>query len=138
GDRIQAVLESVTDAAPHQPLGAGNGNGFDAYAGVEPDLLLHPILAKQLVDEFDNTLHLLRALAPLDSRVNIFRVLAEDDDVHALWISDRRWHAGNVFHRPPAGVEVQDLPQGDVQAADSAAHRGRQGTFDGDAEFLNG
>src|SRR5208337_1483209 len=138
GHGFQAVLEGVTHAAPHQLFGAGDRNGFDAHPRVEADLLLPSILAKKCVHKVDNKSRLLRPLAPLDTRVNVFRVFAEDDDVHALRIPDRRRHARNVFHRPPAGVEVQELPQGNVQAADAATHRRGQRTFDGNAELLDG
>src|SRR5882724_5847112 len=47
-----------------------------------------------------------------------------------------RGHAGKILHRTQADVEVQHLPQRDIQRADAAAHRRRQRTFDADQKFL--
>lgn len=40
GDGFSFVIESMLNGHAHQALGAGYGNGFDADAGIEADLLL--------------------------------------------------------------------------------------------------
>ena len=71
-------------------------------------------------------------LRPLDAGVDVLGVLAEDHDVHPLGVRHRRRRAGEVAHRPHAGVQIEHLPQRDVQAADAAADRRRQRSLDGD------
>ena len=78
------------------------------------------------------------ALFPLDSGVDVFGVLAEDDDIHALGMLHGRRDAVVVLHRTDAGVEIENLAQGDVQGANAAAHGRGQRTFDGDAKFADG
>ena len=43
-----------------------------------------------------------------------------------------------VAHRADAGIEVEHLAQGDVQAADAAADRRGEGSLDGHPEVLDG
>ena len=69
---------------------------------------------------------------PLDAGVDVFRVLAENDDVHPLGVGDRRGRAVEVANRPDTGVQVEHLTQRDVQAPDAAADRRRQRPLDGD------
>src|SRR5438093_4525194 len=68
----------------------------------------------------------------LDARVDVFDVLADDDDVELAGFLHRRRHAFEVANRADAGVEVKNLAQGDVERADPPADGGRQGTLDGD------
>ena len=78
---------------------------------------------------------LLRLLAPglvLDAGVDVLGVLAEDDHVHQLGLLDRGGHPGEVADRPDAGVEIELLPEGDVERAESAADRGGERPLDGD------
>ena len=65
-----------------------------------------------------------------DAGVNVFGVLAEDHHVHFLRMLHRRGDAGEILHRPQANVEVEHLPQRDVQRADAAADRRGQRAFD--------
>ena len=125
--RLAVVRDRVLNRHPHQPLGAGLGDRLDADAGIRRNPLPH-----FLRQEFDDPFGLRRALGPLDAGVHVFGVLAEDDDVHALGVRDRRRRAVEVADRPDAGVEVQHLTQRDVQAADAAADRRRQRPLDRD------
>ena len=74
---------------------------------------------------------------PLDAGVDVLGVLAEDHDVHPLRVRDRRRRAREVPDRADAGVQVQHLPQRDVEAADAAADRRRQRPLDGDLVRAN-
>ena len=85
-----------------------------------------------------NFLRFGRAFAELDTGVDVFGVLAEDDDVQLLRVLHRAGHAGVVLHRADALVEVHQLAQRHVQAADAAADRRRERSLDGDAEVHGG
>ena len=119
--------------AAHEPLAAGDGDGLDADAGVGADFLAHFLCQK-----FDDFLGLGGALAPLDAGVNVLRVLPEDDEAHVLGMLDGGRDSRGVAHGAHAGVEIEDLPEGDVQAADAAAHRSRERPFDGHAKLFDG
>jgi hypothetical protein len=79
--------------------------------------------------------HLLRFGRPgrvFDTRIDVFRVLAEDHHVDFFGMSNRRGHAAVPADRPQTDEQVEQLPQRDVQRADSAANRRRQRSLDPD------
>ena len=82
---------------------------------------LAELLGELLGEEVEHLLRLGRAAGVLDARVDVLGVLAEDDHVGQLGLLHRRGHAGEVLHGPQADVEVENLPQGDVERADAAA-----------------
>ena len=49
-----------------------------------------------------------------------------------------RGHSGVILHGTHAGVEIEDLAQGDVEGADAASDGRGQRAFDGDAKFADG
>src|SRR5208282_3833121 len=118
-------------------LRAGHGHGFDADAGIEADLLL-AAFQHVFVQEFNQPSGVGRALLPFDAGVNVFRIFAEDDNVHALRMLHGRRHAGVVLHRAHAAVEIEDLAQGDVEGADATSDGRGQRSFDSDAKFADG
>src|SRR5437870_1185692 len=122
-DTLLASLKSGLDSHAHQALGSGHGNGFDADPRVQPNLLL-AALQHFLVEEIYQLGNFGRTLLPLDPGINIFRVLAEDGQVHALGMFHRRRCPFVILHRAHAAIEVQNLSQRDVQGTNAAAHRG--------------
>ena len=134
-DRLALILDGILNGDAHQPLGAGDGDGLDADAGVRADLFL---AAHVVVQEVDQLLRLGRAFAELDAGVDVLGVLAEDHDVELLRMLHRAGHAAVVLHRPDAGVEIEHLAQRDIQRADAAAYRRGQRPFDGDAQITRG
>jgi hypothetical protein len=50
---------------------------------------------------------------------------------------EARGHAWQIRHRPQIGIEVERLPQPDVDAGEPFADRGRHGPFQRDAVALN-
>src|SRR6266478_7656414 len=127
----------MLDGHAHQALGASHRNRFDTDAGIEADLLF-TALQHVFVKEFDQALRIRCAFFPFDPDVNVLRVFAEDNDVHALGMLHGRRHAGVILHRAHAGVEIEDLAQGDVEGADAASDGRGQRTLDGDAKFADG
>src|SRR5215469_750971 len=137
GNALFLVLDCELDRHPYQALGSGNGDGLDADAGVEPNLLL-AALEHLLVEEVDELSGLGSSLFPLDARVDVFGVLPVDPDIHAFGMLYRRGRALVVLHRAHTGIEIKNLTQGDVEGADTSADRRGEGALDGDAEFANG
>src|SRR6185437_10766786 len=127
------LLDRVLDGLPHQALGAGNGNGLDAHAGVGAHLL-----AEFLGQQADELGGFGRALLELDAGVDVFGVFAEDDDVHRLGLFHRRGNAAVVLDRTDAGEQIHLLPQAHIEAADAAADRRGQRSLDGHAEIARG
>ena len=64
--------------------------------------------------------------------VDVFRVLAEENHVDLLRLAYRRRNAVEVAHRAHTGVQVEELPERHVQAADAAADGRRQRALDRD------
>ena len=83
-------------------------------------------------------LRLGRARRPLDARVDVLGVLAEDHHVHVLRPLHRARHALEPAHRPQADVEVELLAQRDVQRADAAADRRGERPLDADQVLAEG
>ncbi len=135
-DRLQSVLDRVLDRHPHQALGSRDRDRLDADAGVEANLLL-AAFQHVFVQELDQAGAVGSSLLPLDAGVNVFRVLAEDNHVHALGMFHRRGHALVILHRAHAGIEIEDLAQRHVERADATAHGRGQRAFDGDAKFAD-
>ena len=133
GHAAAAVVEGVLDGPADQALGAGDAHGLDADAGIRADLRAH-----LRVQELDDLRGFGRALLPFDAGVDVLGVLAEDHHVQPLRLLHGRGHAGEVAHRAHADVEVQQLAQGDVQAADAAADRRGERALDGDVELADG
>jgi hypothetical protein len=47
---------------------------------------------------------------------------AEDHHVDLLGMLHRRGHAGEILDRAQADIQVEHLPQGDIQRTDTTAH----------------
>ena len=75
---------------------------------------------------------------PLDTHIDVFRVLAVDDHIEVLGPFVRAGRPFVVAARTHAGIEVKDLPQGDVQRPDSTSDWGGQRALDGDAVLTHG
>ncbi len=94
--------------------------------------LLRPAAQHLFIQKIDQLFHFRRARFPLDADVNVFSILAVDDQIHALGMQHRSRHAGEVAHRAHAGVEVQNLPKSHVERTDTAAYRSGERALDGD------
>src|SRR5467141_1963117 len=68
---------------------------------------------------------------------HILGIFAVDDHVHALGMFHRGRNAREITHRPDACVEIEQLPQRDVQRPDSSAHRRSQRPFNRNAKISN-
>ncbi len=86
------VFDGVLDRPAHQSFGARGRNWLDADAGIFANFFLGAF-EHFVVQEVDQLFHFGRAGLPLDSRVDVFRVFAEDHHVHALGIRYGRRNA---------------------------------------------
>jgi len=133
GDRPAAVGEGEFDGLADEAFGTEDAHGLDADAGVEPDLGSH-----FLGEEFDDLLGFGGAFTVFDAGIDVFGVLAEDDDVELFGPLHGRGDAGVVLDGALADVEVEDLAQADVERADAAADGRGERAFDGDMEAGDG
>ena len=77
-----------------------------------------------------------RAFLDLEAGVDVLGVLPEDHHVDLLRVLHGRRHAGEPAHRAQAHVEVEELAQRDVEAADAAADRRGERALDADQVVL--
>src|SRR5262249_7516719 len=122
------------DRGANQALRAFTRNRLDADTrGLrEPDLFDAHLLLQPVDDLFCFG----RLGGPLDAGVDVFRVLAEDHHVDLFRVLDRRWDALEPAHRPQTDVEVERLPQRDIERSDAAADRRRERSLDADVIAL--
>ena len=128
GQALAAGIQGKAQGAAHQAFGAELAHGLDAHGGFLADLG-H---AELFTQEGDELLGFRGLGGVFDARVHVFGVLAENDHVHALGMLDRRFQAFEVTHGTDAGVQVQRLAQGHIEAADAGAHGGAQGALHGE------
>ena len=129
---LALVGDGVLDRRADQPLAPLARDRLDADGdGLrEADLLVH--LGEVVLEEREELLDVLGAGLELDAGVDVLGVLAEDHHVDLLGVLDRRGHALEPADRAEADVEVEQLPQRDVERADAAADGRRQRPLDAD------
>src|SRR5581483_6174727 len=135
-DHAPLVLQRMPDGHAHQTLGAGDGNRLNADPGILPHLF-SARLQHFVVNEADDLLCFRRALLPFDADVHILGILTEDDHVHLLRMKDGR-RRSVPLHRTHTGIEIENLPQGDIERANAAAYGRGQRTLDADAQAADG
>src|SRR2546425_1421388 len=91
-----------------------------------------------LAEKSDDGIGLWAAGPVLDPGVHILDVLAENDHVELLRLAHRAGHALEVAHRPDAGVQVEQLAQGDVEGSDPASDGRGERALDRHAVRPNG
>src|SRR5437762_4255533 len=127
---LPVILDRVADRRADQTLGALLGDGLDAdrRGAGEADLGdLHLLL-----EEIHHPLRLRRPLLPLDPRVDVLRVLSEDDHVHLVRPFDRRRHTLEVLDRAQADIQVEHLTKRHVQRAEPFTDRRGERALDRD------
>ena len=85
-------------------------------------------------DPPDQLLRLLGAFLVLDPRVQVFGVFADDDQVDVL---EAGADAGIRLARTHLAVEVEALPEGDVDGAEAASDRRGDGSLEGDPRLAD-
>src|SRR5207249_4378136 len=132
--RLAIVVDGVLDRLAHQPLGSLARHGFDPDArGCREADLAHAHLLDQ---KFDELLGGIGFGGPLDARVDVLRVLAEDHHVGLVGFLHRARDAFKIANRPQAYIQIELLPKRDVERTYSATDRCRQWTLDRDDVFL--
>ena len=130
------VAHGVVEGGALQTMRACARDGLDADAGVFAD-----VAVEEFLDGGAELLGDVAARFGFYARVDVFGVLTEDYHIHQLGLLHRRRHALEPAHGPQADIQVEQLAQGHIQAAEPAAHRGGERPFDADevvAEGLHG
>src|SRR5262249_8745932 len=128
GYALASVPDGVVEGGADESFRAFTTHRLDPDAGGlwEADLLD----AHLALEERDDPFRLLAFGGPLDARVDVFGVLAEDHHVHLLGRPDRGRHTLEVAHRAQADIEIEGLAQSNVERPDPATDRRRQWTLD--------
>ena len=127
GHRLAMVHKCVRDGGAHQALRSGLGDRLD------PDGTVGPNLPPQLIaEELQEPLRLGGSRGCLQAGVHVLGVLPEDHHVDLLRMLHRRWHTRVPAHRPDARVEVHDLADRNIDAADPSSDGSRQRPLDPD------
>ena len=135
-NRTAVVIQRVLDGGAHETPGAVAGDRLDADAAVFGKADFAD--AHFVVQEGDHAAAFLGIRRPLDAGVYVLRVLAEDHHVGQIGTFHRGWDPREPSHGAQTDVEIQLLSQGHVEAADAAAHGGRQGAFHGHQTLAQG
>ncbi len=153
GHALPLALDRVPDRAVDQALGPETADLLEADAHLHRHVavrradrleLLLPLLAplggpeadlaeffrEFFGEEVEYLLRLRRACCVFDTRVDVFRILAEDHHIDLLRMLDRRRNALEPPDRSETNEQVEHLPQRDVQRSDAAADRRRQWSLD--------
>ncbi len=135
GHRVTVVGDGIVNRCTNQAFGSFFGARFDTDTAMlrEADFLHAHLFAQEL----DHFFCIGRVGFPLDTRVDIFGVLTEDNHVGQFWVFNRAWGALVVTHRTQAHVQVEFLTQCNVQRANTATDWGSQRAFDGNAVVTN-
>ena len=135
-DPLAVPPHGVVQRGPLEALRAGLGHRLDADPGVLGD-----IPAQGVVEQIAQLGCLRGECLHLKPGVDVLGVLPEDHHVHQLRVLHRGGHVGEPAHWAQAHVQVHDLADRHVEAAESAPHRGGQRAFDADevlGELLDG
>ena len=118
---LPLLLHREAQRGAHEPLRRRLGDRLQPDAGVGRD---RP--AEALADELREREQLRRAGLELVAGVDVLGVLAEQDDVHAFRVTDRRGDAGQPVDRPDVRVQVEVLSQLDVDRPEARTDRCRE------------
>src|SRR5205814_10425600 len=117
------------DAHLERDVSVRRTNGFELQLpvtrgslGSEPDLA--EVLREFLREELDQLAGFGRAGDVLDAGVDVFRVLTEDHHVNLLGMAHWRGDAAIPSHGTETHIEIEQLPQGDVQRSTASADPG--------------
>ena len=123
GHLAASVPARVVERETHDPFGRRLRDRLDGDAGIGTDSARALFLAQR-----DQLAGALGALFELDARVQVFGVLADDDDIHAVVAPAR---PRNGQDGAQARVQTEFPAQRHVHAPESRAHRRGDGSLDG-------
>ena len=126
---FQGVLQSHADQAFAAPFGHGlDADGRGQVQGA----------AQFVIEKIDEALGLGAVGGPLDAGIDVFGVFPENHHIDFFRLLQGAGHPGIIAHRADAGIEVQNLAQGDVQGPKPPADGGGEGSFEGHPVFPQG
>lgn len=106
--------------------------GFTPRRSFGKTHIRHTHLFRQELEEFAS---FGRPLLPFDAGIDIFSILAEDIHINFFRLFDRCHNSTEPTYRTEADIEVEGLPECDVQRTDATADRRCQRAFDPDHIF---
>src|SRR5207237_409219 len=96
---------------------------------------LAEFLGKRVFEQSKKLLAGLGSRFELDAGVDVLGVFAEDDHFDFFGMLHRRRHTLEPSYWPQADIEVEQLPQRDIERAHPAADRRGQRALDADQKF---
>ena len=127
------MFHGVFQGHADQALAAAFGHGLDADGRGQVQGA-----AQLVIEEMDEALGLGAVGGPFDAGIDVFGVFPEDHHVDLFRLLHGAGHPGIIAHRADAGIQVQDLAQGDVQGPEAPADGGGEGAFEGHPVFPQG
>src|SRR4051794_18302907 len=140
GDALAFLFHGVFEGGTRQTLGPRAAYWLDADANLIASFSAETNFLKcgrQLtLDEFQNLFRFRSSRLIIDAGINILRVFAEDNHIHFLRPFHRRGHTFEILHRAKTNIEVEHLPQSDVERTDATTHGSRERTFNAHEKLL--
>ena len=135
-DRWAFVLDCILDCGADQSFGAFLADRLDPDSTHlrEPNRGCDSHFIAQPADHF---VGVRRAGTPFNACVHVLRVLTEEHHIHVFRVFHRSRRA-DMLDRAHARIQVEQLPQGHVETADSSSDRGRQRALDRYEVLANG
>ena len=134
GDGLDANADTDLGAA-RRMIGRGQLHVVDALLlRAETDLV--KIFREFFREEIEDLLRFGRTTFPLDARIDVLGVFAENHHVHLFGMLDGRGDTLEPANGSQADVQVEHLAERDIQAADTFADRRGQRAFDADEIVL--
>ena len=118
------MLFGVVERKANNAVGAGNRNRFNGNARIGPNHAR--ALSSTKIDE---ALRFGRAFFEFDAGIEVFRILANNNEVD-IFVAPAR--AGNREHWAKIHVQIERFAKRDIHATEARAHRGGNRAFDGD------
>ena len=124
----QVLVNRVLNGFSDQSLGPLGGYGLDA----DPNILRETNFSRAhfLDNEVDYFLRLFSSRLILNTCVNVFRVLSENDHIAVAGVLDWRGYTLEPSYRPQTSVEVQLLPQRNIERPEAPTYRSGQRPLD--------
>ena len=138
GEAAAFFAQGVFDCAADEALGAVFADGLDAEAGGIGEADFGGFFGEGFLDECEELGGFGGSLFEFDAGVDVFAVFAEDHHVAVLGALDGAGDAFEPADGAQADVEIENLAEGDVEAADAAAGGGGEGAFDADEVVAEG
>ena len=132
GNTLLPMGKGILNGHSNKTFGAKGTDRLDSNPRTFTDFLPQ-LLLKELYDPHC----LFGPCLPLNSRIDIFGVFPEDNHVYLFRMFHGAWSPGKIPDWPDAGVEVEPLPEQNIDAPNSPSNRSGEWPLDTDLIFPN-